>query len=70
MFSRARVSGSLILLASLALLLLTTACAPGSAPAAAPTASSLWGEQPDAQGNYYAGNPQAKVVVEEWSDVQ
>lgn len=44
-----------------------TVAKPTSTPA---VFSSLWSARPDTQGRYYAGNPSASLVVEEWSDFQ
>jgi hypothetical protein len=61
------------LVASLAVIVLAIACSPqaGAPPSQTDTASaSLWSEKPDATGHYYAGNPDAKLVIEEWGDLQ
>ncbi|MDA8187822.1 MAG: hypothetical protein M0T85_06750 [Dehalococcoidales bacterium] len=59
----------------LALVLVLASCAstaksPPPSPTSAPAPVSSWSARPDAQGHYYAGNPTARVVIEEWSDYQ
>jgi hypothetical protein len=58
-------------------MLLLSACTPtdasGSATNSNPDPSqkpNYWATRPDAQGHYYAGNPNAKLVIEEFSDFQ
>ncbi len=67
-----RYGGRLVaLIAFLALLLLATACAStASSSATKSTVSSKLAVRPDAQGRHYGGNPDAALVVEEWSDLE
>ncbi len=61
------------LVVALALAFLAIACAPqaSSAPTPAdPASAARWAAKPDATGHYYAGNPNAKLVIEEWGDLQ
>jgi protein-disulfide isomerase len=39
-------------------------------PTATPVPSVPGSTVPDEQGHYYKGNPSAKVILEEWSDIQ
>lgn len=58
-----------VLLVSVAIVLFLSACASGSEPSSN-SAASLWASRPDVNGRYYAGNPEAKLLVEEFSDFQ
>ncbi|MBI2954265.1 MAG: hypothetical protein HYY30_08130 [Chloroflexi bacterium] len=73
MLARARLRAweSVVLAVSLILVIFTVACSPAASQAPSTRGpDSRWSAKPDAQGRYYAGNPTASLVVEEWSDFQ